>query len=65
MTSLWRHKFTWNYISWSNYVLSFKVLRTLQLCFLLWTSLKKKKKTHRKKKKKKEKLEIGVCIDKH
>ena len=57
MTSLWRHKLTWNYISWSNYVLSFKVLWTLQLWFLLWTSLIRKKK---KKKKKNEQYQGGV-----
>ena len=50
MTSLWRHKFIWNYMSMSNYVLvSFKVLWTLQLCILLWTNLRKKKKNNNRK----------------
>ena len=55
MTSLWRHNFTWNYMWWSNYVLSFKGLCTLKLCILLWTSL-----TEKKKKKKTEQYQGGV-----
>ena len=38
ITSPWRHNFTWNYMSRSNYVLSFKVLWLLQLCLCLWTN---------------------------
>ena len=52
MTSLWRHKFTWNYISWSNYVLSFKGLWTLKLCIMLWISLREKKRRRRRRRKK-------------
>ena len=43
ITSPWRHNFTWNYMPMSNYVLSFKVMWPLQLCFCLWTSLSEKK----------------------
>ena len=38
MTSPWRHNVIWNYMSRSNYVLSFKVMWPLQVCFCLWTS---------------------------
>ena len=43
--------YLWNYIPWSNYVLSFKGHVNLQLCILLWTNLRKKKRKKKKKKK--------------